>query len=210
MALWDPNRGPNITVSLPGRKPYTGPISNLVFPRSWQLVSDDKLTEILPPPGNFGTIGVHTHTHTGLLVLGGGFSEAKWQVLHRLGACNSIENRKWLVWLQVQISDMNQMEGSYFYLPPLLKLCVYLIDEQRNGPLVVEGSCWGVGTLVCQYTHRMCSREIVPRHCGSGCSLPAPWKGHCEKGKAQLTQGKVHHLSFSAMRTHLTKKADLS
>ena len=87
----DPNRGPDITVSLPGGKPNAGPISNLVFHRIWQLVSDDKLTEILAPPGNlwqWSSIHTHTHTHTQ--------THRSFPVSNIWGACNSIENRKWL------------------------------------------------------------------------------------------------------------------
>lgn len=54
-SLCDPNRGLDITVSLPGRKPNTGPISNLVFHKIWQLVCDEKLTEIFSPSGNLCT-----------------------------------------------------------------------------------------------------------------------------------------------------------
>lgn len=61
-SLCDPNRGPDITVSLPGGKPNAGPISNLVFHKIWQLVCDDKLTEIFPPPGNLWQRS-STHTH---------------------------------------------------------------------------------------------------------------------------------------------------
>lgn len=61
-SLCDPNRGPDITVSLPGGKPNTGPISNLVFHKIWQLVSDDKPTEIFSPPGNLWQYN-STHTH---------------------------------------------------------------------------------------------------------------------------------------------------
>lgn len=44
MALCEHNRSPDITVSLLDRKPNAGPISNLVFHKIWQLVSDDKPT----------------------------------------------------------------------------------------------------------------------------------------------------------------------
>lgn len=61
LSLHDPNRSPDITVSLPGRKPNAGPISNLVFHKIWQLASDDKLTTILLPPGN---LWQYCSTHT--------------------------------------------------------------------------------------------------------------------------------------------------
>lgn len=65
-ALGDPNRGPDITVFLLGGKPNAGPISNLVFHQIWQLESDDKLSEILFPPGNLWQYSC-THTTRELL-----------------------------------------------------------------------------------------------------------------------------------------------
>lgn len=107
-ALGDPNRGPDIAVFLLGRKPNAGPISNLVFHQIWQLVSDDKLTEILFPLGNLWHYScTHTHAHT---------TRAAKFLLHRLDACNSIENRERcvgcvvVVWLQIQVSRVHKIE----------------------------------------------------------------------------------------------------
>lgn len=96
LSLCDPNRSPDITVSLPGRKPNAGPISNLVFQKIWQLVSDDKLTTILLPPGN---LWQYNSTHTT------GFPSKK-----QSGAC-------WTCWeLETQLKTEN--DWMHCCLPP--------------------------------------------------------------------------------------------
>lgn len=82
-----------------------------------------------------------------------------------------------------------------------------MIDGQRNSPLEVEGSRYGLKTLVCHYIHSMCGVQNCFIAMGKAILLQLPERSLWD-GKAQLTQGKVHHLSFSTERTHLTKPAD--
>lgn len=101
LSLCEPNRGRGITVSLPGGKHNTEPISNLVFHKIWQLLSDDKLTEILSPPGNLWR---YNSTHTLLSFSSkkqSGACWACWEHETQLKAENDLGCI--IVWLQIQV-----------------------------------------------------------------------------------------------------------
>lgn len=144
-ALCDPNRGPDITVSLPGMKPNTGPISNLVFHKIWQLVSDDKLTKTPSPTGNLWQCSSTPRAAKFL------FLSVKcctdWEVVTQRKTQNECVHC-----CLAAHSGFLQEAFSMIYSASL-NYRVYMIDEQWNSPLEVERSRCSVKTLVCHYIH---------------------------------------------------------
>lgn len=162
--------------------------------------------------GTLGSGGVHTCTYAHWK-LQSFSSKAKWQVLHRLGARNSAENRKWLDAFSFGCSfrfctSMKLprifFRRYFFMIYSSSRNCFFMIDEQWNSPLEVERSRCSVKTLVCHYIHLWCEVYSTASSLWEQLFSSSSLKGHYGMGKPSWPKAK-YIICLLAPREHTSQ-----